>query len=111
MAAVIENPIINSPFKEPSHHWELDDRGHPTGEKARGRRPSETWMPVPRSRKGRKTKGGVQHELTFDGIVEERKGQDAIGNIRTEVSRWRSTGYPNVTPTTRRLLEYWTNPE
>ncbi|WP_245694698.1 BPTD_3080 family restriction endonuclease [Streptomyces abyssalis] len=110
MAAVIENPIINSPYKEPAEHWELDERGQPTGDKAPGRRPSETWMPVPRARKGRKTSAGVQHELSFDGILEERKGQDVIGNIRSEVSRWRKAGYPNITPTTRRLLEYWTDP-
>ncbi|MDQ1066314.1 BPTD_3080 family restriction endonuclease [Streptomyces canus] len=110
MAAVIENPIINSPYAEPAWHWELDERGQPTGERAPGRRPSETWMPVPRARKGRKTSAGVQHELFFDGILEERKGQDVIGNIRNEVDRWRTAGYPNITPTTRRLLEYWTDP-
>ncbi|SFY53674.1 BPTD_3080 family restriction endonuclease [Streptomyces sp. F-1] len=109
MAAVIENPIINSPYAEPAWHWELDQRGQPTGERVPGRRPSETWMPVPRARKGRKTGAGVQHELFLDGILEERKGQDVIGNIRAEVSRWRQAGYPNITPTTRRLLEYWTD--
>ncbi|MFE6081089.1 BPTD_3080 family restriction endonuclease [Streptomyces virginiae] len=108
--AVIENPIINSPYDEPVLHWELDERGQPTGNKASGRRPSETWMPVPRARKGRRTYGGVQHELAFDGILEERRGQDVIGNIRNEVARWRQSGYPNVSPTTRRLLEYWTDP-
>ncbi|MDQ0778389.1 type III restriction enzyme [Streptomyces aurantiacus] len=110
MAAVIENPIINTPYHEPAKHWVLDERGQPTSELAAGRRPSETWMPVPRARKGRKTAAGVQHELFFDGILEERKGQDVIGNIRNEVRRWREAEYPNVTPTTRRLLEYWTDP-
>ncbi|MFD8809923.1 BPTD_3080 family restriction endonuclease [Streptomyces sp. NPDC059627] len=110
MAAVIENPIINSPYAEPAEHWGLDERGQPTGERLPGRRPSETWMPVPRARKGRKTSAGVQHELFLDGILEERKGQDVIGEIRAEVGRWRKAGYPNVTPTTRRLLEYWTDP-
>ncbi|MFI5871307.1 BPTD_3080 family restriction endonuclease [Streptomyces sp. NPDC051445] len=109
MAAVIENPIINSPYAEPAEHWGLDERGQPTGERLAGRRPSETWMPVPRARKGRKTSAGVQHELFLDGILEERKGQDVIGEIRAEVGRWRKAGYPNVTPTTRRLLEYWTD--
>jgi hypothetical protein len=27
VAAVIENPIINSPFTEPTHHWALDSKG------------------------------------------------------------------------------------
>ena len=26
-AAVIDNPILNSPFAEPSSHWELDENG------------------------------------------------------------------------------------
>ncbi|WP_329176821.1 BPTD_3080 family restriction endonuclease [Streptomyces sp. NBC_01477] len=112
MATAIEQPIINSPFHEPTKHWQLDERGQPSGEQAEGRRRSETWMPVPRARKGRKVAQGVfQDDLFFDGIIEERKGQDVIGNIRAEVSRWRNSGYPNITPTTRRLLEYWTNPE
>lgn len=110
MAAVIENPIINSPYAEPAEHWELDERGQPTGQRVPGRRPSETWMPVPRARKGRRTAAGIQRDLFFDGILEERKGQDVIGNIRSEVDRWRKSGYPNITPTTRRLLEYWTEP-
>ncbi|WP_199571608.1 hypothetical protein [Streptomyces murinus] len=42
MAAVIENPIINSPYAEPAWHWELDERGQPTGERVPGRGPSET---------------------------------------------------------------------
>jgi len=42
MAAVIENPIINSPYAEPAWHWELDERGQPTGERVPGRQPSET---------------------------------------------------------------------
>lgn len=107
---MIENPILNSPFTEPTRHWVLDSRGQPTGECAEGRRPSETWMPVPRAQKGRNK--SLQQEITgFDGIIEERESQEIIGAIRAEVGRWRAMGYPNVTPTTRRLLEYWTDPE
>ncbi|WP_159062904.1 hypothetical protein [Streptomyces scabiei] len=36
MAAVIENPIINSPYAEPAKHWGLDERGQPTGERLCG---------------------------------------------------------------------------
>ncbi|MGI9001281.1 MAG: DEAD/DEAH box helicase family protein [Pseudonocardia sp.] len=34
-----------------------------------------------------------------------------INRIREHVTRWRHAGYSNVTPTTRRLLEYWADPE
>ncbi|MGH3937455.1 MAG: hypothetical protein ACRDTG_02300 [Pseudonocardiaceae bacterium] len=27
------------------------------------------------------------------------------------MTRWRHAGYPRVTPTTRRLLEHWADPE
>ena len=27
--AVIDNPILNSPFAEPSRHWDLDENGIP----------------------------------------------------------------------------------
>ena len=46
-SAVIDNPILNSPFAEPSRHWELDENGIPTGSPAPGRRRSEFVVPVP----------------------------------------------------------------
>jgi len=39
---VINNPILNSPFAEPSRHWELAENGIPTGTPASGRRRSES---------------------------------------------------------------------
>ena len=45
--AVINNPILNSPFAEPSRHWALDQNGIPTGVMAEGRRRSEFIVPVP----------------------------------------------------------------
>jgi type III restriction enzyme len=47
MTAVIDNPILNSPFVEPGQHWVLDDRGIPTGAIDQGRRRSEYIVPVP----------------------------------------------------------------
>ena len=32
-----------------------------------------------------------------------------INSVRTQVTAWRNSGYPGVTPTTRRLLEHWNN--
>lgn len=29
MTAVIDNPMLNSPFAEPGRHWVLDERGIP----------------------------------------------------------------------------------
>ncbi len=44
---VIDNPILNSPFAEPSRHWEFDKNGIPAGTPARGLRRSEFVAPVP----------------------------------------------------------------
>lgn len=31
--------------------------------------------------------------------------------MRDQVTAWRISSYPGVTPTTKRLLDYWNNPE
>jgi len=46
----IENPILNSPYEEPSRHFRFDDEGI-TNEVVSGRRRSEYFVPVPRPRK------------------------------------------------------------
>ena len=43
--AVIENPILNSPFEEPSRHFVFDDRGI-TNEIAETRRISSYFVPI-----------------------------------------------------------------
>jgi type III restriction enzyme len=101
---VIENPILNSPFEEPSRHFRFDDDGI-TDEVVDGRRRSSYFMPIPKA----KTKAGqlVFDEWTGDRIEENR----LINQVRERVAWWRSTGWQGVTPTTRALLEYWTSPE
>ncbi|WP_396230635.1 DEAD/DEAH box helicase family protein, partial [Frankia sp. ACN1ag] len=109
MSAVIDNPIINKPYEAPALHWRFDDNGLISDETVPGRRPSEYWSPVPGVRK---VKGkAVQGELDLNVTGERRKVNEEINQIRTRVDRWRALGYPNVTPTTRRLLEYWSDPE
>lgn len=109
MAASIDNPIINSPYTEPSRHWELDTNGQPTGATVPGRRPSEMYMPVARARKGSKAAAEQESLFGFDGILETASSNETIAEIRKLVGDWRRGGYQNITPTTRRLLEYWTD--
>lgn len=101
---VIENPILNTPYDAPTRHFRFDDEGI-TDDLVDGRRLSSYFMPIPRA----KTRGGqlVFDEWTGDRIEENR----LINQIRERVGRWRGLGWPGVTPTTRVLLEYWTNPE
>jgi hypothetical protein len=47
---VIENPILNSPYKAPTRHWRFNDDGI-TNEIEDGRRKSTYFMPIPASRR------------------------------------------------------------
>jgi type III restriction enzyme len=97
----IDNPILNSPYEPPAAHFELGPDG-PTGTVLEGRRPSESFIPVPRARKGRE-----QGTLDFDPTGERREQNTLINDIRFEVERWRARGYPGATPITRKLVQHW----
>lgn len=101
-AADLANPILNSPFDPPDRHFALGERG-PTGEIREGRRRSESFIPVPRSRKG----AGRQQALDFDPTGERLEDNSLINDIRSEVERWRIQNWNGVTPYTRKLLAHW----
>ena len=61
----IENPILNSPFAEPTRHFKFDDDGI-TSEIAEGRRRSTYFIPIAKP----KTKGGAQLSLPGDWVGE-----------------------------------------
>jgi len=50
---IIETPVINSPFQEPTRHYRFDDEGI-TNEILESRRVSAYFMPIPKPR----TRGG-----------------------------------------------------
>ena len=102
----IENPVINSPFEEPKRHFKFNARGI-TEEIAEGRRRSEYFMPFPKPKK-QSGQAQLQFELPERDL---REANAFINSVRTQVTAWRNSGYPGVTPTTRRLLEHWNNPE
>ncbi|HZD02460.1 MAG TPA: ATP-dependent DNA helicase [Actinomycetes bacterium] len=103
---VIENPILNSPYREPSRHFVFDDDGI-TNEIAEDRRRSAYFIPIPRPRKH----GARQLELATEWTRDRIRENHEINEIRAKVGLWRRRGYPDVTPTTRALLEYWNDPE
>src|SRR5438270_2640248 len=102
----LSNPILNSPYDPPESHFDIGPNG-PTGEVLPGRRPSESFIPVPPTRKGRK--GGNVEELTldFDATGERREQNTLINDIRREVERWRANNWNGVTPYSRKLLAHW----
>jgi type III restriction enzyme len=107
--AVIDNPILNSPFAAPSRHWVLDDTGVPTGLTADGRRASEYVVPVPPPRH----RGKAQGALDLEDEYGTRQSNDYINAIRAKVGAWRALGEAGlgaVTPVTARLRRHWRDP-
>ncbi len=102
---IIENPILNSPFSEPTRHFKFADEGI-TDEIVEGRRISSYFVPIAQSRKKGKQLE-FDTEWTKDRIEENR----LVNQIRPRVKLWREGGHPGVTPVTAQLLAYWTNPD
>ena len=100
--AVIENPILNPPWHEPTRHFQFDEQGI-TSQVVEGRRQSAYFIPIAQPRK----KG---QQLSFDTEWTEDRLQPNpwINRVRERVGMWRQGGHVGITNTTRRLLEYWT---
>lgn len=109
-----ERPILNSPYKYPARHWELDAGGQPTQRIIETRRRAEFITPIP---KPRKRKGAAdQQQFVFNEgkrLSTETQQYDPtsiINQLRQHVDLWRSLPNPNqwqVTPETARLLQHW----
>jgi len=91
-----KNPILNSPFEEPTRYWVYEE-GQPVCRD--GRRPAGYYLKA-RTR-------GPQMAL----LEEEFVPLDLVNILRERVKAWRERGYPGVTPITRQLLNHWNNPE
>lgn len=108
-----ERPILNSPYRRPERHWELDVSGQPTQRVLEFRRKAEFITPIPRPRKRHAAKD--QTSLVFDeglGLSTEKQQYDLTGIInalRQEVETWRQLPESawRVTPETARLLKHW----
>ena len=104
MTSFYEQPILNSPYKKPTHFHPLDEHGQPLDQPpVAGRRPSKFVVPVPKAkRKGAGTQGSLDLETYDDNAI--------INEIRRHVDDWRDLPGGadwGVTPTTQRLLEHW----
>jgi len=102
---VIADPILNSPFEEPSRHFKFNDDGI-TDEVVLSRRISTYFIPIPAPKK----RGGNQMYLPGDWTADRVQENEFINRVRERVSIWRKGGYAGITSVTRRLLEYWQRP-
>ncbi len=110
-----EHPILNSPYKYPVRHWELDDQGQPTQRIIESRRKAEFITPIPKPRKRKAV--AAQGRMVFDegkGLSTQQQQYETtstiINELRRHVDQWRSLPNPNdwhVTPETARLLQHW----
>ena len=95
---VIENPIINSPFDEPTRHFRFSDEGI-TDEIGDGRRTSSYFVPIAKSKK----KGSKQLQFDTEWTQDRIEENKLVNDIRRRVALWRKGGYVGVTTTTARL--------
>ena len=96
MSLAVDNPIVNSPFEEPTRYWDYQE-GQPV--LVEGRRPAGYYL-RPRTR-------GPQVSM----FEEEFVLLETVNLIRERVKAWREKGYRGVTSITRRLLTHWSDPD
>ena len=96
-AMLVDNPILNSPFGEPTRYWDYKE-GQPVLVEGQ-RRPAGYYL-RPRTR-------GPQLSM----FEEEFVALETVNAIRERVKAWRERGYPGITPVTRQLLNHWNGPE
>jgi type III restriction enzyme len=92
----IDQLIINSPFEEPKLYWDYNFKAKKFDKKD-GRRRAGYLV-------------ASEHSKSFDDaghFIEI----PLVNKIRPRIKAWRESGYPGATGITRRLLEYWYNPE
>ncbi len=63
------HPILNSPYKYPARHWELDDEGQPTQQIIEHRRGAKFITPIPKPRQQKQ-----QPQKQFAMVLDEGKG-------------------------------------
>jgi len=113
-----ERPILNSPYRQPVRHWELDDDGQPTNRVIDARRRSDLITPVPKPKKQKAKPAGKRgqsaftfsDELGLSSDEQEYNPTPIINELRTYVEVWRNLPNPDqwlVTPGTARLLKHW----
>ncbi|MEO6022885.1 MAG: restriction endonuclease, partial [Burkholderiales bacterium] len=109
-----DKPILNSPYRYPSSHWELDATGQPTQQIIGSRRRAEFITPIPKPKKRRRV--AAQGEIVLDegkGLSTKEQQYDPtsiINEVRHTVDAWRNLPNPiqwQVTPETIRLLQHW----
>ncbi len=94
MSSSIDQLIINSAYREPTHHWKYDLNGQ-TFVREPGRRPAGYFIA-----------GQGSNQYNDIGEFVELP---LVNKIRPRVKAWREAGYPGATGVTRKLLAHWSD--
>lgn len=97
----VSEPIINSPFAEPSEYWYIREGEEP--QRRQGRRPSIVFPPDQQSSPWNLSDKTLAPAEEYPGGFELQ----LVSLIRERVAAWRKQGYPGVSRTTLTLLEWW----
>lgn len=93
-----DEPVINSPYREPDWHWQLNSQAKAVSPALPGRRIAQNLSPVAGSRN--------IHQTEAAGFGAQWPKLDLVNRIRAMVKTWQQQDYPAVTATTRRLIRH-----
>ncbi|MBI3321727.1 MAG: DEAD/DEAH box helicase family protein [Candidatus Omnitrophica bacterium] len=96
MSNLVDQPILNDAYLEPTRHWHIEPGREP--ELQESRRPAQ-YVVARAERKG----GAAQ-------LLHEAVPLESVNHIRERVNAWRQAGYPGVSRVTRELLAHWNRP-
>jgi type III restriction enzyme len=88
---LIENPILNAPYREPNRHFRFGDEGI-TNEIVETRRASAYFVPIPPPKKK-----GKQLQFDTEWTQDRIELNDQVNRIRERVKHWRDGEYQGIT--------------
>ena len=100
-----DNPILNSPYLEPTLHYATDefDKSLNYNDVREGRRVFTPDIPIVPTKQG-----SQQKMLELNDFADDLE-KHLINLCRKEVGLWRKANYPNTTRVTKELLTFWFN--
>lgn len=100
----VANPIINSPYAEPAHHWHIEEGQQPL--KQSGRRPASYFLRVPEGA-ARGRRAAEQQQMFEEDLKGNEYLLDLANLLRQRVQDWRDRGYQGATKVSRELIDLW----
>jgi len=94
----VEQPILNSPYYEPTLHWTYSKDGKAT--KSPGRRTASYFWTTQKTGSDQGLLEGIASDFGADDLP-------LVNALRADVKKWRDSNYQNATQVTRQLLRHW----